>query len=71
MWLGFGLLYGYKIAPGCKEILYVDNADGALSTVRSRWNAEDTTGFFRNLKRQRGVYRHAVVVKALAWIFHE
>lgn len=55
------VLYAYR-APGDDEILYVGKADGATSTVRDRWNASDKAGFWCDLERQRGIYRHAVVV---------
>lgn len=64
MWRWSGVLYSY-IAPGGKEILYIGKADGATSTVRSRWNADDKAGFWRELERERGIFKHAVVVGAI------
>lgn len=60
MWFWSGVLYAY-IAPGGEEILYVGKADGATSTIRTRWNADDKEGFWRDLERQRGIYQHAVI----------
>ncbi len=60
-WSWSGVLYAY-VAPGGKEILYVGKADGATSTVRTRWNANDKKGFWRELERERGIYKHAVIV---------
>lgn len=61
MWRWSGVLYGY-VAPGGREILYIGKADGARSTVRTRWNADDKAGFWRELERKRGIFKHAVVV---------
>jgi hypothetical protein len=61
MWRWSGVLYSY-IAPGGREILYIGKADGANSTVRTRWNADDKAGFWRELERERGIFKHAVVV---------
>ncbi len=60
-WAWSGVLYTY-LAPGGKEILYIGKADGDSSTVRRRWNADDKKGFWRDLERKRGIYRHAVVI---------
>ena len=60
LWSSSGVLYVY-IAPG-SEILYIGKADGAASTVRSRWNADDKAGFWHDLKWERGINRHSVVV---------
>lgn len=60
-WRWTGVLYAY-IAPRANEILYVGKADGANSSVRRRWNADDKAGFWRDLERQRGIYKHAVIV---------
>lgn len=60
-WSWSRVLYAY-VAPRGKEILCVGKADGATSTVRSRWNADDKAGFWRELERERGIYKHAVVV---------
>jgi len=61
MWSWSGVLYAY-IAPGGSEILYIGKADGGRSTVRRRWNADDKAGFWRDLERERGIFRHAVAV---------
>lgn len=63
-WGWSGVLYAY-LAPGDEEILYVGKADGANSTVRRRWNADDKAGFWRDLERQRGIHQHAVTVGAV------
>ncbi len=60
-WGWTGVLYAY-LAPKDEEILYVGKAHGANSTVRRRWNADDKTGFWRDLERQRGIHQHAVVI---------
>ncbi len=60
-WGWSGVLYAY-LAPEDEEILYVGKADGANSTVRRRWNADDKAGFWRDLERQRGIHQHAVIV---------
>lgn len=60
-WVWSGVLYAY-LAPGDEEILYIGKADGAASTVRRRWNADDKAGFWRELERKRDIHKHAVVV---------
>jgi hypothetical protein len=45
------VLYAY-VAPAGKEILYVGKANGATSTVRTRGNADDKVGFWRDLERR-------------------
>ncbi len=60
-WVWSGVLYAY-LAPVDQAILYVGKADGANSTVRRRWNADDKAGFWRDLERHRGIYQHAVIV---------
>jgi hypothetical protein len=63
-WGWSGVLYAY-LAPDAEEILYVGKADGATSTVHTRWKAVDKMGFWRDLERQRGIWRHATIVGAV------
>src|SRR5262245_37240660 len=51
-------LYAY-LTPKHDEILYIGKVDGC--TVRQRWNATDKMKFWRDLERERRVYRHAVL----------
>jgi hypothetical protein len=65
-WQWSRVLYAY-VHPRRPEILYIGKADGLRSTVRSRWNGADKLdGFWRDLRRERRIVEHRVMVGDLA-----
>ena len=52
-------VYAY-LAPDGEDILYIGKAEG--TTVRKRWNDDDKMAFWRELEKERGIHRHAVIV---------
>lgn len=57
-WQWSRVLYAY-LGPR-REILYIGKVD--YSTVRERWRRSAKAGFWDDLERERGIYRHVAIV---------
>jgi hypothetical protein len=56
-------LYAY-VGPRGREILYIGKAWGR--TVRQRWERDAKSDFWNDLERERGIFRHGVMVGTIA-----